>query len=186
MISRKKLKTWQRILDDFVWDYRKPRIAFTTLIRPTQSGGINYPDLQTYYEASLLSSLSKMLDHHDMLDWIHIENSYTSPHSLLETIWSFSPGRPSCYMANPFLLATLATWDAVRNRLVSTVSPLSTYLGQSWFTPALHPSTFSLRRLPGLSRLIDITKQGRLLDKLTLEKQTKQSLPWFQYFQLSH
>lgn len=130
--------------------------------------------------------LTKMLDTHDMLDWIYIENYYVTPNTLQETIWSLPTHCRLASKSNPFLTATLKIWDATRRHLVNPTSLLSTYLRQNWFAPAFHAPSFHIWKSFGLSRLIDITKHGKILDKATLEWQNACKLPWFQYLQLTH
>lgn len=186
LLSSTQLHKWQQMFDQFIWDYKKPRIAFSNLIRPSRSGVLDYPDLQSYYQASLLSMLSKMLDTHDTLDWIYIESYYVTPNTLQETIWSLPTYRQSPSETNPFLNATLKIWDLTHRRLVNLTSLLSTYLRQHWFAPALRAPSFHVWKTSGLSRLIDIIKHGKILDKATLERQNVCKLPWFQYLQLTH
>ena len=37
----------KKLLSDFVWQGKKPKIKFTTLIAPNEMGGIRFPDIES-------------------------------------------------------------------------------------------------------------------------------------------
>lgn len=104
----------------------------------------------------------------------------------MEKVWNLPSCCPPQFRTNPFLSAALKIWDTTHPHLVNATSLLSTFLRQHWFVPALPTDSFHIWKSFGLTRLIGVTTNGKILEKVTLEWQIDHKLPWFQYLQLSH
>ena len=52
---------YTKLITQFIWDSKPPKIKYQTLIKPIARGGLNLQDLENKIEANKLSWIKKLL-----------------------------------------------------------------------------------------------------------------------------
>lgn len=153
----------------------RPRIGFFHFNKLASMGGPGLPDLKgTIWQ---LTWGLFFLKAKESIGWIQIEGNYVTPFFLKDVIWNRHVDRQPSIICNPFLSHTLTIWDITRKILAPDVSPVSSFLGQSWFTPDHSPRSFPNWCQKGLTHFCNVSNWGDLLSRLGLEEKYKNRNP---------
>lgn len=87
-IPQADLNSWQRLLNDFLWSNKCHRISFRILRQTARCGGMGVPDLHLYNVAANLTTVLRMNNDPQAINWLSLELQEDRPPSCRSMIWA--------------------------------------------------------------------------------------------------
>lgn len=135
-IAPQLFEHYDKIIKEFLWDKKRPRINIKKMWSPKETGGMGLPNVRLYNLSFEMSRLIKHWKGTDQeLSWIQIERELTSPFEPLDV---FSQGVINSgynYLSNPVLSYSKAVWREIHK--IYSISHLRQPYASLWYNPAI-------------------------------------------------
>lgn len=99
-------------------------------------------------------------------------------------MWQKPCRRTSKLQENPYLLAALVHWDAIRFQSLPKFSRFTNFFYQDWFQAGCNNLTPQTWKQKKITRLMDLVHNNRLMEKEQLESVLDLRLSWLAYSQI--
>lgn len=163
--SKKDVASLRSLFSNFIWQGKKPRVAFSKLTLTKEGGGYGLPDLQLFVHSIFFRQIS---------DWFLERSSFSNPdlERILFALYSpsallHSPRNaiPHCVLSNVLFRGTYNSWCAINKRLGRdfTSSEYNTLWGNPCFIPGMENPGFRRWRTAGIMAVKDVFDPGGVM-----------------------
>lgn len=106
-------KEYKKIITQFLWNGKKPKIAYTSLTQTISRGGLNLIDLDTRIKVNHLQWIRRMIARPEMNTAVSLSSILGSP-SLVRFFRGKDPTHYKNQQLNRFYLTMLLVWSPLR------------------------------------------------------------------------
>lgn len=121
---------WERLqkaVSKFIWNCKRPRLKFSTLLRRREAGELSLPDFKLYYWAFVIGPLNVWFDRSADVAWLPLDKSLVAPLNLEEVLFANIPQKKCLSELGPIILHAFTIWRRVEkiNGIESNWTPYS-------------------------------------------------------------
>lgn len=188
-LSKAFFSTLDRLISNFIWDGKIPRIGKEFLQKNRNDEGLALPNFLYYYWAANVQKIIYWMRSSEGTDWFETESKSCTATSLQALVTSSLPIKIVKYTSNPVVHFTLKIWTQLRQhfKLRQALLFQSPICNNHAFLPAKLDSAFKQWQDKGISRFSDLYIDGIFTSFNDLRsKFTLNSADLFRYFQIRH
>lgn len=114
--SSSTFKILDKIMSKFIWQNKKARIKYKTLLCPKERGGLNLPNLKNYYWAAQFKAIIMWIIKETDAVWVGMEQS-SCQHAPLESLPFLNETTwKKLKIGNDWIRVTMKIWSLVRKK----------------------------------------------------------------------
>lgn len=176
-----------KLISKFIWQKKKPRIKFKTLLLPKEKGGLGLPNLKYYYWAAQLNAIVAWTTNDKESGWVEIEQSTIKRIPL--TILPFISIKrvPKKKIDNEWIKHTLKIWTKIKKMFggPESISRAMPIVGNNDFLPSMWDSGFKIWADNGLRTINQLFSGKEIKAFSQIQKQFNiPSKDMYRYFQI--
>lgn len=189
MISGSTFKMLDKRMSKFLWQNKKARIKYKTLLAPQNKGGLNLPNLRNYYWAAQLRALILWITKDKDAIWVEMEQRACPTMSLESLPFVTRSMQKKLKIKNELIIETMKIWSTIQKKLniSNSVSKATKIAKNPDFVPCTMDVGFEKWTNKGLIYIAQLFT-GQILKSFEQLKQ-EFNLPnndFYKYLQLRH
>lgn len=189
-IPTSEFNALDKLLAKFIWQNKRARVRYKTMMLSKDKGGLSLPHLRHYYWAAQLTAVTAWIRKDSDTGWVNIEqSSLPAGTSLANLVFMTPQSQKKMRIKNTWVKHTLKVWSTVQKRFrgKATLSRAMGIVGNLEFLPSITDIAFKRwvdRDLKVVDQLFDegnLHTFGYLKEKFQLPQSDM-----FRYFQIRH
>lgn len=165
-LSKSFFSSIDKLISEFIWNKKNPRIRKSMLQRHREHGGLSLPNFQIYYWAANIKVMlywKELPSQGNVPKWLQLEDLSCDPTSLRALLCSKLPlAEPvSKYTSNPIIKHSVKIWTQFRRSFSLTNFSISAPIVRNHsFKPSIIDGAFNIWTRKGITSIKDLFSEG--------------------------